>query len=360
MPTTIRTAVLRGVEAVPIDLEVSCDPRDVPGVFVTGALGAVPTEVASTLRCAMRSSGLAMPRGRVTLALSPMGATRWQDCLMLAAAVGILAESGQMPDAVRDAHGLPWTLVTGAVDMSGNVRPTRGTVAFDLLARDAPNVARELRAPDPTAGGEPVWVRCVRTLGELCATDEGVDPALARPAGDGVSELGTIVHTDAGKEGRAALAEACARSYAMSLELDCRHGKGMMDVRRNWSVAGRPVPSGVPVVHASPHLSMAGLFGGGRPVHPGVVTLADHGVLVLDHLELCSRALVDGLAQAMRDREVRLVRADGTYAMPADFVLVACVPCTDDEGPRIEEATPERLASVWRRLGEATRWKEPA
>lgn len=355
MPTTIHTAILRGVEAIPVDMEVTVDADAVPGVFVTGVTGATPSEVAPTIRCALRASGLMMPRGRVTLSVGPATGARWQDCLLLPAVVGLLAETGQMPEVVRDAHGLPWTLVTGAVDMVGNVRPTRGTVAFDLLARDAPGISRELRAPDPAAGGEPVWVRPVRTLPEMCATGATADMSLARPAGEDISELGTIIFSNADEAGRDALATSCAAAYAVALELDASHGKGLMDVRRNWSVAGYPMPAGVPIVHAAPHVSLAGLVGGGRPVHPGLVTLADHGVLVADDLGRWPHALVQALAQAVRDRGVRLVRADGTYAMPAALTLVACVPCAAGQTPHIEEATPGNLMDAWRALDAASR-----
>lgn len=69
-------------------------------------------------------------------------------------------------------------------------------------------------------------------------------------------------------------------------------------------------------------------MGGGRPVIPGEVSLAHHGVLFLDELPEFANNVLQALRQPMEEHEVRLVRVDGVYAFPCDFLLVAAAnPC---------------------------------
>lgn len=75
-------------------------------------------------------------------------------------------------------------------------------------------------------------------------------------------------------------------------------------------------------------ISTAGLIGGGRPVRPGEVTLADGGVLFLEGLNSFATPSLQMLRRVAEDRSARIVRVDGLYEMPASFALVAAeAPC---------------------------------
>lgn len=69
-------------------------------------------------------------------------------------------------------------------------------------------------------------------------------------------------------------------------------------------------------------------MGGGRPVIPGEISLAHHGVLFLDELPEFASNVLQSLRQPMEEGVVRLVRVDGVYSFPCDFLLMAAAnPC---------------------------------
>jgi magnesium chelatase family protein len=80
----------------------------------------------------------------------------------------------------------------------------------------------------------------------------------------------------------------------------------------------------------APHhtASTAALIGGGPQPRPGEVSLAHHGVLLLDELPEFERRTLDVLRQPIEEGVVHVARAARTVTFPAAFLLVAAMnPC---------------------------------
>jgi magnesium chelatase family protein len=80
----------------------------------------------------------------------------------------------------------------------------------------------------------------------------------------------------------------------------------------------------------APHhtASEAALIGGGRPVRPGEIALAHHGVLFLDELPEFPLTCLEALRQPLEERTIVVARASGTYTFPADAQIVCAMnPC---------------------------------
>src|SRR5438128_4980234 len=112
-----------------------------------------------------------------------------------------------------------------------------------------------------------------------------------------------------------------------------RERDAALEVTRIHSASGRSTISTLqtaPPFRAPHHsASSVALVGGGSPrVRPGEITLAHRGALFLDELPEFPTSVLEGLRQPLEERVVRISRASGTLAFPADFLLVACAnPC---------------------------------
>jgi magnesium chelatase family protein len=84
----------------------------------------------------------------------------------------------------------------------------------------------------------------------------------------------------------------------------------------------------------SPHhtCSPAALVGGGSTPRPGEVSLAHHGVLMLDELPEFSKASIDALREPLEDGVVTVSRVAGTTRFPARSIVVGAMNATREGG----------------------------
>lgn len=86
---------------------------------------------------------------------------------------------------------------------------------------------------------------------------------------------------------------------------------------RSGLITSRPV--------RMPHhnISKAGLLGGGSPIKPGEVSLANNGVLILDELLEFDNDVLQGLREPLENRQITVVRANERVTYPTKFLLIA-------------------------------------
>lgn len=336
MPTTVTTLVLRGLDVVPLHLTCAVE-RGIPGISAIGLPDAAWLESRATLRIALKASGLVPSlRAHVTFKASPDSLApnlrSSTQSLELACAVALLVEMGCLPRDAADA------VYVGGLTLDGDVRMTRGTYAFDRYA--ASHGCTLVRGEDDDFPVTTDEVRVVSRLADLCQAEASpcdkpeVADGIMCTSLDGRSTVTTLAQ--AARDGKNVLVIAPATPGATMTPDDVAQAyldamgplddQGRDEVKHVASVCGTTSPEGRPLRDVPSCVSTAGVLGGGRPVMPGEVTLASHGILLVRDVQDVSNVLARQLAQAIRERVVRIVRADGTYAFPADTTVIGVAP----------------------------------
>ncbi|MBR2402858.1 MAG: YifB family Mg chelatase-like AAA ATPase [Lachnospiraceae bacterium] len=377
MYSIVATAIVQGIKSVPVYVEA--DVSDGMPVFeMVGFLSSEVKESKERVRTALRNSGYMLPAMRITINFIPANIRKTGSGFDLPIALSILCAMGIVPqDTLQDVF------VVGEISLKGEIKPVSGIlpmvseacekgcrkciVPFDN-AREAglvagtevfavQNLNEVIALLNGMSYGELLAVRT--TYGRECVADlaeekfDGIPGAKKFGAG---SVVGAVEHIPDFAEinGQHVLKRACetAVSGMHNLLMIGPPGAGktmaamriptilpplktseQMELSKIYSVCGlfsnREALMDVRPFRCPHHtITPQGLAGGGAIPRPGEISLAHKGVLFLDELPEFKKDTLEILRQPMEDKVARLVRLNGNFEYPSDFMLVAAMnPC---------------------------------
>lgn len=379
MLARVRSAVVIGVDAHPVDVEIDL-ASGLPSFTTVGLPHGAVKEGRERVAAAVANSGFEFPLRRITVNLAPADVPKAGSAFDLPIAIGVLLASEQLA-LPRPALGADAGFLFGELSLEGELRSIRGAISVVMCARRLG--ARWVIVPAANAAEgslvDGIAVLGARSLCEVVAHLAG--RALLSPVTPPASETvthGTVDFADVrGQElAKRALEVAAAGSHNALMVGPPGGGKTMLarrlptvlppmtdeeslELLKVHSVAGlitdpRQLHRQRPF--RAPHhtISDAGMVGGGTVPRPGEVSLAHHGVLFLDELPEFRRHVLEALRQPLEDGVVTVARASSALVFPARFMVVAAMnpcPCGFRGDPRMEcTCSAERIGKYRSRI----------
>lgn len=347
MVSRVSTVAFRGIEAVPVDVQVSIGPGAV-GFYIVGLPDKAVGESRERVQAALIASGLALPHKRITVNLAPADLPKEGSHYDLPIALALMAALGVVP-----ADQMAGYVVLGELSLDGTIAPVAGALPAAMGANSINKglICPYESGPEAAWGGEDMDVLAPRSLIAVANHFKGTQ-VLSRPEPGFRNEV--AVHGDMseikGQEtAKRAMEIAAAGGHNMIMVGPPGAGKSMLasrlpsilppllprellEVSMIASIAGELADGKLSASRPfrAPHhsASMAALVGGGTKARPGEVSLAHNGVLFLDELPEFSPQVLDSLRQPLEAGETVIARANHRISYPSRVQLIAAMnPC---------------------------------
>lgn len=363
--SAVLSAALQGLEVKFVQVEADLS-NGLPMFHMVGYLASEVKEAGERVRTAIRNSGIVLPVKKTVINLSPGHVRKRGASFDLPIAAAILAALGLLEE-----ERLARTLIIGELSLTGETRKVAGVLPITLAAQQY-GCHTCIVPADNTGEGmlvKGIQVIGVGTLEEMylyLSGQKSADPkepsvrySVMQPVEQHCMDFMDIKGQEAVKR---AAEVAVAGGHNLLLIGPPGSGKSMlakriptilppleleesMQITKIYSILGllrqeQPLITRRPFREVHHSVTKSALIGGGTFPKPGEISLASGGVLFLDELAEYQKSVLEMLRQPLEERNVQIIRSQGTLVFPADFILVAAMnPCPCGHYPDYEKCT---------------------
>jgi magnesium chelatase family protein len=160
MVTRVGTVAFRGIEAVPVDVQVQIT-GGIPKIILVGLPDKAVNESGERVRAALVASGLGLPPKRIIVNLAPADLPKEGSHYDLPIALGIMAAIGAIPQDALDGY-----LALGELGLDGRLAHVGGVLPAAIAAqgRDLGLICPALSGSEAAWAGEGLDIIAVDSL----------------------------------------------------------------------------------------------------------------------------------------------------------------------------------------------------
>lgn len=337
---TVFSCFASGTDSTVSLIEVSISPG-IPTFSVIGLCDSSIREAQGRLRSAFKSSGFVMPKGHITVGISPAYIHKTGSCFDLPMALGILFASGQLylpPDARIYAEG--------ELTLSGEIKGTPGSCIRLKTVRNIDfNYKIIPSSEEMSAGLAGFSGQGISRLSDLVALFDGngyVESGFDIEAAKSGRDIIDISMLKGQEKTKRALLISAAGFHNILLMGSQGSGKtmagkilsGLLPDLSNEELsdvyslkelvdgATAEISSERPVRIVGPGITVGKLLGNSVSLTPGELALANHGILFADELPLYRTEVIDFLRKPLEERRVNMQRRGVRYSFDCNSIFL--------------------------------------